>query len=228
MPSWKVAGPLPLQKMVVVITKEQLNSSKINLIVNDELPRALRQTFKSMWDNKFGPGELWDDTETVRKSFLAKEGGLTKVPTEKSYLKWDCTDLAHATIFATSLALPDSSGHLKTLNDLYVKPRRVPRECFHSSVVSPSGNEAETFALAIDQIRRLRNSVSHRDSAKMDRATFDQFIQRAKEALQALGHSSSYIEEMGNLQESEFPTSEVKKERREKNFYKVATVVLLS
>ena len=214
----------------MVIKDEQVNLSKAIIIVNDELAGALRQIFKSMWDNKFGPGEFWDDSETVRKSFLAKEGGRTrtKVPTKKSYLKWDCNDLANATIFATSLALRDSSGHLKTLNDLYVKPRGVPRECFHCSVVSPSGNKAETFALAIDQIRRLRNSVSHRDSSKMDRATFYQFIQRAKEALQALGHSSSYIEEIGNLQESEFPTSEVKKERREKNFYKVATVVLLS
>ncbi|KAL9984881.1 hypothetical protein ACROYT_G007225, partial [Oculina patagonica] len=106
--------------MVRQFEEDQLNFLKFNYIVNDDIPKALRQTFKRMWERKFG---LWDDSEAVRKSFKAKEGGTTKVPTHQSYEEWDCTALFQATIFAQSFALPDSTGHnYKTLNELYVKP----------------------------------------------------------------------------------------------------------
>lgn len=98
---------------MIEFSDEQLNYFKIATIVIDELSKGLRQTFKSMWDNKFGPGELWDDSDAVRDSFLNKEGGVgsTEVPTDKSYQEWDCTALFKATIFAKSFALPDSTGH---------------------------------------------------------------------------------------------------------------------
>ena len=121
---------------VMVLSKQytdgQLNFFKFSAIVVDEFPKALRKTFKFMWDN-VGPGPLWDDSEAVRNLFLTKEGGKTKVPTNQSYEKWDGTALFAATIFAQSFALPDSKGNLKTLNDLYVKPRGVPAGSFHSS-----------------------------------------------------------------------------------------------
>ena len=68
-------------------TKEQLNCLKFTSVVKREFPIALRKTFKDMWDEKFGPSEIWDDSDSVRNSFLAKEGGagLTKVPTQESY-----------------------------------------------------------------------------------------------------------------------------------------------
>ena len=37
-----------------LFTNEQLNYFKFATIVQDEFPVALRQTFKSMWDNTFG------------------------------------------------------------------------------------------------------------------------------------------------------------------------------
>ncbi|XP_044163148.1 uncharacterized protein LOC122947696 [Acropora millepora] len=191
---------------MIEFKKEQLNYFKFTSVVNDELLKALRKTFKAMWDEKYGPSEIWNDSESVRKSFLKKEGGAasTKVPTQISYEKWDCSALFQATIYARSFA--DSTG--QTLNDLYLKPLSLPSGTFHSYVVSPRGDPEETRALAIDQLRRLRNSQAHPNSDKMDKVTFDQNIQRAKEAFQALGISTKTIEELGNLPESELPTSQ--------------------
>ena len=163
---------------------EELNYFKFSSLVLNEFPKALRQTFKTMWDNTFGhrPGfQLWDDSLAVRNLFVSTEGGTTRVPTHLSYNEWDCTALFQATIFAQSFALPDSSGRRRTLNDLYVKPRGVPHGRFHVSVVSPVGNNAETFALAVDQLRLLRNALCHLPSSEMNKITFDQRVQHAKD-----------------------------------------------
>ena len=114
-------------------TDEQLNLIKLSTLVFDEIPKALRQTFKHIWEN-FGPGSIWDDSIGVRDSFLTKEGGKTKVPTDKSYEEWDCTALFQATVYAQMFALPDSKGNLKTLWELYVKPQgSTPDGSFHAS-----------------------------------------------------------------------------------------------
>ena len=192
---------------------EQLNYFKFASIVLNEFPTALRQTFKSMWDNNFGhlPGfQPWDDSIFVRNMFLATEGGKIKVPTNLSYDEWDCTALFQATIYAQSFALPDSKGHHRTLSDLYVKPHKLPPRKFHVSVVSPSGNNAETFALAIDQLRLLRNSLCHPSTgSEIDKPIFDQNVQHAKDAFKALGVKTDPIDVIGGLKESHFPTEEV-------------------
>ena len=195
-------------------TNEQLNYFKFASIVLNEFAIALRQTFKSMWDNIFGhrPGyQLWDNSTLVRNLFLAEEGGKTKVPTQISYEEWDCTALLQATIYARSFAMPDSKGNLKTLGELYVKHHKVSLGKFHPSVVSSSGNTAETFALAIDQLRLLRNWLCHSDKSKIDKPTFDQFVQLAKEAFKALRIVTDPIDVIGGLTESDFPTKEVRK-----------------
>ena len=195
-------------------TNEQLNYFKFASIVLNEFAIALRQTFKSMWDNIFGhrPGyQPWDNSTLVRNLFLAEEGGKSKVPTHISYEEWDCTALFQATIYAKSFAMPDSKGHYKTLVKLYVKHHKVPLGKFHPSVVSSSGNTAETFALAIDQLRLLRNWLCHSDKSEIDKPTFDQFVQLAKEAFKALRIVTDPIDVIGGLTESDFPTKEVRK-----------------
>ena len=82
---------------------------------------------------------------------------------------------------------------------------------FHPSVVSPCGNKAETFALAIDQLRRLRNSLCHSDRSEIDKPTFDQYVQLAKEAFRALCIKTDPIDAIGGLTESDFPIKEVRK-----------------
>ena len=188
---------------------DELNYFKFTSIVLNEFPKALRHAFKTMWDNNIGhrPGfQLWDDSPAVGKLFVSTEGGRTKVPTRKSYNEWDCTALFQATIYAQTFAL-----HHRTLSDLYVKPRSVPHGSFHASVVSPGGNSAETFALAIDQLRLLRNSVCHSTGSQMDKVTFHQCVQHARDAFSALGLKTDPIDAIGSLTESDFPTNEVRK-----------------
>ena len=195
---------------MVLVTNGQLNSVKFKLLADGELANALRKIFKTMWDKKFGPNEIWDDSELVRKSFLAKEGRdfAKRVPTHKSYEEWDCSALSYAITSAKSFAIPDSTGILKTPYDLYLRPLCLPPESFHSSVESPHGNPEETRALAVDQLRRLRNWQAHKGRNHIDKVTFDRNIQRTKEAFEALGISAKEIEELGNLPESELPTSQ--------------------
>ena len=195
---------------MILVTNGQLNSVKFKLLADGELVNALRKIFKNMWDKKFGPNEIWDDSELVRKSFLAKEGRdfSKNVPTHKSYEEWDCSALSYAITSAKSFAIPDSTGIPKTPYDLYLRHLRLPPESFHSSVESPHGILEETRALAVDQLRRLRNWQAHKGRNHIDKVTFDQNIQRTKEAFQALGISTKEIEELGNLPESELPTSQ--------------------
>ena len=192
---------------------EQLNFFKFSSLVLNEFPKALRQTFKTMWDNTYGrrPGfQLWDDSTAMRNLFATTEGGRTKVPTRQSYNNWDCTNLFHATIFSRSFAFSASTGSYSTLSDLYVKPLALPHGSFHACVLSPGGNNAETFALALDQLRLLRNSLCHSASSEMDKLTFDQCVNYAKDAFQALGLSTAPIDSVGSLTESDFPTNEVR------------------
>ena len=193
---------------------EQLNYFKFASIVLNEFPKGLRQTFRSMWDNTFGhrPGfQPWDDSIAVRNMFVSSEGGTTKIPTNLSYEEWDCTTLFQATIYAQSFALPDSKGHHRTLSDLYVKPRKLPYGRFHVSVVSLAGNQAETFALAIDQLRLLRNSLCLSNSSKIVKATFDQYVQHAKNAFKALRVKTDPIDVIDEMTDSDFPTKAVRK-----------------
>ena len=192
---------------------EQLNYFKFATVVFDEFPTALRKVFVHLWDTNVAPTpgfKVWDDSPLVRNMFLNKEGGKTKtVPTMKSYKEWDCTALFEATLYAQSFAVPVPGGKGKTLADLYVKPYRLPSGAFHSSVTSPSGNNDETFALALDQLRLLRNSLCHNSNSEIVKKTFDQYIKLSKDAFAALGQSSTRIDDIGKLAEGDFPTARV-------------------
>ena len=195
---------------------EQLNFFKFSSVVVDEFPITLRRVFVHMWDNQVAPTpgfQKWDDSPLVRNMFLSKESGKTKnVPTSKSYYEWDCTALFEATLYAQSFAMPDGSGGFATLDKLYVKPRRLPSGTFHPVILSPSGNQAETFALALNQLRLLRNALCHQTSTqKIDKTTFDHYIQLAKDAFAALGQDRTRIDEIGKLDEEDFPISRLQK-----------------
>ena len=194
-------------------TNEHLNYFKFISVVSTEFPKILRQAFKTRLDNTFGHhGFLsWDDSVAVRNLFLATEGGSTKVPTHLSYDAWDCTALFQATVFANSFSMPDGRGHHRKLSYLFVRLRRLPPGGLHTSVISSTGNDAESFTLAIDQLRLLRNAVSHSPSSEIPKATFDMYIQLTKDAFQALGVSSSCVNTIGSLTEADFPIEKVRK-----------------
>ena len=163
-----------------------------------------------MWNNTFKHSP-WDDSVAVRNLFLGAEVPGTKVPTNLSYEKWDCTALFQATIYAQSFALPDSTGRHKTLSELHLTPPKLAHGSFHVSVVSPGGDEAETFALAIDQLRLLRNTLCHSTSSEIDKKKFDQYVQLSRDAFEALRVKTDPIDDIGSLIESHFPTDEVRK-----------------
>ena len=200
-------------------SSEQLNLFKFASVILDEFPTALRHVFVYLWDSKVAPTpsfKAWDDSLLVRNMFLSKEGGKTKsVPTNKSYEEWDCTALFEATLYAQSFAVPGPGRKGKTLADLYLKGHRLPRGVFHASVTSTSGNNDETIALALDQLRLLRNSLCHNHSSKIDKKTFDQYIQLSKDALAALGQSFTRIDDIGKLAEVDFPTARVQQLEQE-------------
>ena len=197
--------------------EEQLNFFKFASLLFSEFPKALRQSLKTLWDKTYGhlpDFQPWDDSNAVRKLFAATtaEGGkirLSRVPFHQSYNKWDTTSLFYAIIFSRSFAQRTKVGDYATLSDLYVKPRAIPHGTFHASVISPSGNSAETFTLAIDQLRRLRNSFVRFTSDEMDKTTFELYVNYVKDAFNALGVSTTSIDADGSLAESNLPENEV-------------------
>ena len=191
---------------------EQLNYFKFATVVFDEFPTALRKVFVHLWDTKvaYTTGFIaWDDSLLVRNMFFKEEGGKTKsVPTNKSYKEWDCTALFEATLHAKSFAVPKGKKG-NTLANLHVKHLSLPKGKFHASVISTTGNNDETFALALDQLRLLRNSLCHNSNSEIDKKTFDQYIQRSKDAFAALGQSFTRIDDIGKLAERDFPAATV-------------------
>ena len=200
----------------MVFSPEQLNFFKFSSVVLDEFPVALRQVFIRMWDTRVAsPPSVpkWDDSVTVLNDFLTREGGAKKVPMlNKSSKEWDCTALFSATLFSQTFAMPDITGVTRTLHKLYVRPLALAHGAFHSSVTSPTGNLAETCALALDQLRLLRNTLCHQvTTRKIEKATFDSYIELAKDAFTTLKQDKSKLNEIGNLGEENFPTLRLQK-----------------
>ena len=207
----------------VTFSSDQLNFLKLVLVVFDVFPDAIRPAFEHMWNTLVVTRTgflIWDDSLQVRNQFLAEEGGKAKdVPTNKSYKEWDCTALIHATLYARSFATP--RGSRDTLHKKYVKPCHLPNGSFHRTLISPSGNLEQTYSLALDQLRRLRNYLCHQiGTKKIPKATFDLMMQRCKDALRALGQGVSKIEEIEKLDGNEFPT--VKLQQLEEELRKIS------
>ena len=195
-------------------SKEKLNFFKFSSIVLDEFPKAVRQIFITLWDSKIAvlPGyKVWDDSTAVRNMLLKSEGGKTGIPINQSIGEWDCTALFQATIYVKTFGSSSGKGPTKTLHDLYLKKKKPATVPFHPSVNSPTGNQDETYALAIDQIRLLRNTHCHSAKPEIVKADFDQFVQLAKDALTAAKVSTTFVNAIGGLTEDNFPTAKVNK-----------------
>ena len=192
-------------------SKEQLNFFKFSTLVLDEFPKVLRQIFITMWDSKVSakPGFIpWDDSTAVRNMLLTSEGGKTDIPTRKSIEEWDCTALFKATIYAKTFGVPSRKG--STLNDLYLKKVKLASGSFHSSVQSSTGNQDETYALAIDQLRLLRNSLCHSPKPEIVKTDFDVYVQLVTNALTAVNVDTSFVDVIGQMSEDDFPTEKVR------------------
>ena len=191
-----------------------MNFFKFASIVLNEFPEALRQIFVDMWNKRIAPhhsNQVWDDSVGVHNLLLNIEGSKTKIPKNSSFQDWDCTTLFQATLYAKTFALPDSKGNMKTLGEFYLRNLKLLPGQFHSHVTSPSGDPNETIALAIDQLRLLRNTLCHPPSPCVVKGIFDDYVKYAKEAFTAVSLSTKSLETIGNLTESNFPTMQVEK-----------------
>ena len=191
-------------------TNEQLNFFKFSTLVLDEFPKVLRQIFTTLWDSKVAtrPGFiLWDDSPIVRNMLLASEGGKTDIPTTKSIEEWDCTALFKATIYAKTFGV--SGSRVSTLNDLYLKKVKPAPGTFYLSVQSSTGNQDETYALAIDQLRLLRNTLCHSSELEIVKPNFDHYVQLVIDALTAVSIDTSFVAAIGQMGEEDFPTAKV-------------------
>lgn len=192
-------------------SSEQLNFYKFSAIVMNEFPNALRQVFKAMWDSRYGIPK-WDDSLMVRNMFQDDEGGnMTHVPTDKSYMEWDCTSLFQATLYAQSFVPSGGRKRETNLYDLYVKPRRLKGGAFHHSVWTQTGNNEETLALALDQLRLLRNALFRQTNTQsIDSSTFHNYLVSAEYAFGALRLSFESIENFLNGAVLDFHGSNIK------------------
>jgi hypothetical protein len=191
-------------------SKEQLNFFKFSTLVLDEFPKVLRQIFITMWDSRVAvrPGFIpWDDSTTVRNMLLKSEGGKTDIPTTKSIEEWDCTALFKATIYAKTFGVAGSKG--STLNDLYLKKVKPRPGSFHPSVQSSTRNQDETYALAIDQLRLLRNTLCHSPKPEIVKTDFDNYVQLVTKALTAVNIDTAFVDTIGQMSEDDFPTERV-------------------
>ncbi len=191
-------------------SKEQLNFFKFSTLVLDEFPKVLRQIFITMWDSKIAirPGFIpWDDSTKVRNMLLTSEGGKTEIPTANSIVEWDCTALFKATIFAKTFGVPSSKG--SNLHDLYLKKVEPAPGSFHSSVQSSTGNQDETYTLAIDQLRLLRNTLCHSPKPEIVKTDFDIYVQLVTNALTAVNIDTAFVDIIGQMSEDDFPTEKV-------------------
>ncbi len=190
--------------------KEELNFLKFASIVHDEFPKMLRHTFETIW-NKIAPTlpgyQVWDDSPAVR-NLQIREGEKTDIPTNKSFKEWDCTALFKATIYSMAKTFGvTTSTATKTLSQQYLKGKEP--NPFHSSVVSPTGDQDESLALAIHQLRLFRNKLCHISGASVSKTDFDQFVLLAKDAFTATGFTGDRIDDIGSLTEEDFSTGKV-------------------
>ena len=191
-------------------TSEQLNFFKFSTLVLDEFPKVLRQIFINMWNSKVAirPGIItWDDGPKVRNMLLTCEGGKTAIPTSKSIEEWDCTALFKATIYAKTFGDPAIKG--STLNDLFLKKTKLAPGSFHSSVQSSTGDQDETYALAINQLRLLRNTLCHSPKPEIVKTDFDNYVQLVISSLTAVGVDTNFVDVIGQMSEDDFPTEKI-------------------
>jgi hypothetical protein len=95
------------------------------------------------------------------------------------------------------------------LNDLFLKKVKPLPGSFHSSVQSSTGNQDETYALAIDQLRLLRNTLCHSPKPELVKTDFDNYVQLVTNALTAVNIDTAIVDAIGLMNEGDFPTEKV-------------------
>lgn len=175
-------------------SNDRLNFFKFCIVVLDKFPLALQQVFVLLWNNSEGRSlPKWDDTDEVRNIFLKEEDWETNVPTRYSIKEWNSAVLFEATLYAKMFGKIDGNGRRRTLKQLYVK-REPSRGAFHPRIGKGFRSQSETFALALDQLRLLRNALCYlTKEQEVDNERLDMYLGRAKEAFAALDQDNTML-----------------------------------
>lgn len=193
-------------------SNDRLNFFKFCKAVLDEFPLALRQVFTFLWNNSEERSHpKWDDTDEVRNIFLKEEDWGKNVPTSYSFKEWNCAVLFQATLYAKKFGEIDGNGGRRTLKQLYVK-RELSKDAFHPGIGRRFRKQPETFALALDQLRLLRNALCyHNKEQEVDDERLDSYLKRAKEAFAALHQDNTRLDNVEKLKIHCFSTEECKR-----------------
>ena len=193
-------------------SNNRLNFFKFCKAVLDEFPLALRQVFTFLWNNSEERSHpKWDDTDEVRNIFLKEEDWGKNVPTSYSFKEWNCAVLFQATLYAKTFGEIDGNGRRRTLKQLYVK-RELSKDAFHPGIGRTFRKQPETFALALDQLRLLRNALCyHNKEQEIDDERLDSYLKRAKEAFAALHQDNIRLDNVEKLTIHCFSTEECKR-----------------
>ena len=181
-------------------SNDRLNFFKFCIVVLDKFPLALQQVFVLLWNNSEGRSlPKWDDTDEVRNIFLKEEDWETNVPTRYSIKEWNSAVLFEATLYAKMFGKIDGNGRRRTLKQLYVK-REPSRGAFHPGIGKGFRSQSETFALALDQLRLLRNALCYlTKEQEVDNERLDMYLGRAKEAFAALDQDNTMLDNVEKL-----------------------------
>jgi hypothetical protein len=90
-----------------------------------------------------------------------------------------------------------------------LKKVKPPPGSFHPSVQSSTGDQDETYALAIDQLRLLRNTLCHSLKPEIVKTDFDNYVQLVTNALAAVNVDTAFVDTIGQMSEDDFPTERV-------------------
>ena len=103
------------------------------------------------------------------------------------------------------------TGRKTSLSEKYVKPHRLAKGELLTSIGKSSTSVTETFTIAINQLRILRNNLFHLTKAEIDTKTFGSYIQLSEKAFGFLNVATASIKAISSYSEDDFPTEKARK-----------------
>ena len=140
----------------------------------------------------------WDDSTIVRSQLArllpTQRWHLSKIVLKESIEKWDLTCLIYA--------ICNAKIHSGQSLSYYYRTSVRPWE-FHNSVWRQT--QEETFAVAVDQLRRCRNVIAHSPCVGMSLKDLEFYVNLIKEALGALMADTSVVDVIAQERINEQP-----------------------
>ena len=198
--------------VIRTFTDNQIKHFRVNAIISDVIADGLRAYFVRKWNDEYGVKyREWDDSKLVRQQFAILENKPLE-PLTPPVREWDPTALFAATLRSKCFQVEDPrDGKFKSLSKLYVP--MLPDGTFHTDYIKRGEPDLKVEAIAVDQLRLLRNRVFHSTSTQMIGDTeYTNYIDLVKETFNALKLDVSPVDQISSMPlESRLPSNEVEK-----------------